>query len=143
VANRIGSEGQGFLIAMKGLNGGRINVGEDRERGTGREWLGPAAVLQAQVKLGLSSSLASCSLGAAHASVILARDYLKIRKQFGAPLASNQVRPQILLHLLSTLDLLWGPHSLEDGAHNILCGAFHNLGQNLCLISTIDHFRMQ
>ncbi|XP_020038808.2 isobutyryl-CoA dehydrogenase, mitochondrial isoform X1 [Castor canadensis] len=59
VANRIGSEGQGFLIAMKGLNGGRINV-------------------------------ASCSLGAAHASVILARDYLKIRKQFGAPLASNQ-----------------------------------------------------
>ncbi|XP_020038809.2 isobutyryl-CoA dehydrogenase, mitochondrial isoform X2 [Castor canadensis] len=41
-------------------------------------------------KLGLSSSLASCSLGAAHASVILARDYLKIRKQFGAPLASNQ-----------------------------------------------------
>lgn len=31
VANRIGSEGQGFLIAMKGLNGGRINVGEARK----------------------------------------------------------------------------------------------------------------
>lgn len=29
VANRIGNEGQGFLIAMKGLNGGRINVGEN------------------------------------------------------------------------------------------------------------------
>lgn len=28
-ANRIGKEGQGFLIAMKGLNGGRINVGEN------------------------------------------------------------------------------------------------------------------
>ncbi|ELK17921.1 Isobutyryl-CoA dehydrogenase, mitochondrial [Pteropus alecto] len=60
VANRIGNEGQGFIIAMKGLNGGRINI-------------------------------ASCSVGAAHASVILARDYLNTRKQFGVPLASNQV----------------------------------------------------
>nr|XP_055212413.1 isobutyryl-CoA dehydrogenase, mitochondrial isoform X4 [Gorilla gorilla gorilla] len=59
VANRIGSEGQGFLIAMRGLNGGRINI-------------------------------ASCSLGAAHASVILTRDHLNVRKQFGEPLASNQ-----------------------------------------------------
>ncbi|XP_074072378.1 isobutyryl-CoA dehydrogenase, mitochondrial isoform X1 [Macrotis lagotis] len=59
VANRIGNEGQGFLIAMKGLNGGRINV-------------------------------ASCSLGAAHASLILARDHLNVRKQFGEPLANNQ-----------------------------------------------------
>ncbi|KAB1254889.1 Isobutyryl-CoA dehydrogenase; mitochondrial [Camelus dromedarius] len=59
VANRIGAEGQGFLIAMQGLNGGRVNI-------------------------------ASCSLGAAHASVILARDHLKIRKQFGVPLANNQ-----------------------------------------------------
>lgn len=59
VANRIGNEGQGFLIAMKGLNGGRINV-------------------------------ASCSLGAAHASLVLTRDYLNARKQFGVPLASNQ-----------------------------------------------------
>ncbi|XP_048199597.1 isobutyryl-CoA dehydrogenase, mitochondrial [Perognathus longimembris pacificus] len=59
VANRIGSEGQGFHIAMKGLNGGRINV-------------------------------ASCSLGAAHASIIHTREHLKVRKQFGAPLANNQ-----------------------------------------------------
>ncbi|MBZ3869407.1 Isobutyryl-CoA dehydrogenase, mitochondrial [Sciurus carolinensis] len=59
VAHRIGSEGQGFLIAMKGLNGGRINI-------------------------------ASCSLDAAHASIILTRDHLKVRKQFGAPLANNQ-----------------------------------------------------
>uniref|UniRef100_A0A8D0X3Y3 Acyl-CoA dehydrogenase family member 8 n=1 Tax=Sus scrofa TaxID=9823 RepID=A0A8D0X3Y3_PIG len=59
VANRIGDEGQGFLIAMRGLNGGRINV-------------------------------ASCSLGAAHASIILTRDHLKVRKQFGEPLANNQ-----------------------------------------------------
>lgn len=34
---------------------------------------------------------ASCSLGAAHASLVLARDYLKVREQFGQPLANNQV----------------------------------------------------
>ncbi|XP_077775801.1 isobutyryl-CoA dehydrogenase, mitochondrial isoform X2 [Podarcis muralis] len=59
VANRLGEEGTGFNIAMKGLNGGRINI-------------------------------ASCSLGAAHASVLLARDHLNVRKQFGELLASNQ-----------------------------------------------------
>ncbi|XP_061448820.1 isobutyryl-CoA dehydrogenase, mitochondrial isoform X2 [Rhineura floridana] len=57
--NRLGEEGQGFNIAMKGLNGGRINI-------------------------------ASCSLGAAHASVLLARDHLNVRKQFGELLASSQ-----------------------------------------------------
>uniref|UniRef100_A0A8C9QU96 Isobutyryl-CoA dehydrogenase, mitochondrial n=2 Tax=Scleropages formosus TaxID=113540 RepID=A0A8C9QU96_SCLFO len=59
VANRLGHEGQGFSIAMKGLNGGRINI-------------------------------ASCSLGAAHACVELARDHLTVRKQFGETLSSNQ-----------------------------------------------------
>ncbi|XP_062817416.1 isobutyryl-CoA dehydrogenase, mitochondrial [Anolis carolinensis] len=59
VANRLGEEGQGFNIAMKGLNGGRINI-------------------------------ASCSLGAAHASILLARDHLKVRKQFGDLLANYQ-----------------------------------------------------
>uniref|UniRef100_A0A669F415 short-chain 2-methylacyl-CoA dehydrogenase n=1 Tax=Oreochromis niloticus TaxID=8128 RepID=A0A669F415_ORENI len=59
VANRLGEEGQGFNIAMKGLNGGRINI-------------------------------ASCSLGAAHASVQLARDHLLVRKQFGETLSNNQ-----------------------------------------------------
>ena len=29
-SNLIGSEGQGFNIAMNGLNGGRINIGESR-----------------------------------------------------------------------------------------------------------------
>lgn len=28
MANRLGTEGQGFNIAMHGLNGGRINIGE-------------------------------------------------------------------------------------------------------------------
>ncbi|KAK3531526.1 hypothetical protein QTP70_024917, partial [Hemibagrus guttatus] len=59
VANRLGTEGQGFSIAMHGLNGGRINI-------------------------------ASCSLGAAHASVLLARDHIRVRKQFGEPLANSQ-----------------------------------------------------
>lgn len=59
VSNRLGEEGQGFNIAMKGLNGGRINI-------------------------------ASCSLGAAHASLLLARDHLLVRKQFGETLSNNQ-----------------------------------------------------
>jgi len=59
VANRLGSEGQGFSIAMQGLNGGRINI-------------------------------ASCSLGAAQASLQLARDHVLVRKQFGQPLAEFQ-----------------------------------------------------
>ncbi|XP_073459590.1 isobutyryl-CoA dehydrogenase, mitochondrial isoform X2 [Aquarana catesbeiana] len=59
VANRLGQEGQGFGIAMRGLNGGRINI-------------------------------ASCSLGAAHASVLLTRDHMVVRKQFGEPLANYQ-----------------------------------------------------
>ncbi|KAI5620808.1 isobutyryl-CoA dehydrogenase, mitochondrial [Silurus asotus] len=59
VTNRLGVEGQGFNIAMLGLNGGRINI-------------------------------ASCSLGAAHASVLLARDHIRVRKQFGEPLANSQ-----------------------------------------------------
>ncbi|XP_072320325.1 isobutyryl-CoA dehydrogenase, mitochondrial [Eucyclogobius newberryi] len=59
VSNRLGEEGQGFNIAMKGLNGGRINI-------------------------------ASCSLGAAHASLLLAREHLSVRKQFGETLSNNQ-----------------------------------------------------
>jgi len=91
VANRIGNEGQGFVIAMKGLNGGRINVGENTA-GWGSEvaGLGQSSTVLAQLKCWHSSFPASCSLGAAHASVILTRDHLSVRKQFGEPLASNQ-----------------------------------------------------
>uniref|UniRef100_A0A2D4M8N6 short-chain 2-methylacyl-CoA dehydrogenase n=2 Tax=Micrurus spixii TaxID=129469 RepID=A0A2D4M8N6_9SAUR len=35
-------------------------------------------------------NIASCSLGAAHASVLLAREHLNVRKQFGEVLACNQ-----------------------------------------------------
>ncbi|XP_078359240.1 isobutyryl-CoA dehydrogenase, mitochondrial-like [Oculina patagonica] len=59
VANRVGYEGQGFRIAMYGLNGGRINI-------------------------------ASCSLGAAQASIEQAAEHTKVRKQFDSPLADNQ-----------------------------------------------------
>ena len=59
VSNRLGEEGQGFSIAMHGLNGGRLNI-------------------------------ASCSLGAAQASVEAASEYSKSRKQFNKPLSSLQ-----------------------------------------------------
>ncbi|XP_055349304.1 isobutyryl-CoA dehydrogenase, mitochondrial-like [Paramacrobiotus metropolitanus] len=58
-ANILGREGQGFTIAMNGLNGGRVNI-------------------------------ASCSLGGAQASLEAAIDHLKVRKQFGRPLADFQ-----------------------------------------------------
>jgi alkylation response protein AidB-like acyl-CoA dehydrogenase len=59
VANRIGAEGQGFRIAMAGLDGGRINI-------------------------------AACSLGAASASMDIARAHLLVRRQFGRKLAEFQ-----------------------------------------------------
>lgn len=31
-SNRLGEEGQGFSIAMKGLNGGRINIGGSKKQ---------------------------------------------------------------------------------------------------------------
>ena len=34
----------------------------------------------------------TCSVGAAHACFNLARDHIKVRKQFQQPLAANQVR---------------------------------------------------
>ena len=58
-ANRIGAEGQGFRIAMAGLDGGRINI-------------------------------AACSLGAAAASLEIAREHLLVREQFGRKLAEFQ-----------------------------------------------------
>lgn len=58
-ANRIGAEGEGFRIAMAGLDGGRINI-------------------------------AACSLGAAAASLEIAREHLLVREQFGRKLAEFQ-----------------------------------------------------
>jgi len=59
VANRIGAEGEGFRIAMAGLDGGRLNI-------------------------------AACSLGVAQFCLDRTIDYLRARKQFGAPLSDFQ-----------------------------------------------------
>jgi alkylation response protein AidB-like acyl-CoA dehydrogenase len=59
VANRLGEEGEGFKIAMMGLDGGRVNIG-------------------------------ACSLGAARASMAVARDNLLTRRQFGQQLKEFQ-----------------------------------------------------
>jgi len=70
--NLIGREGDGFLIAMNGLNGGRL-------------------------------SIASCSLGAAQASLEAARDHLTVRKQFGKTLAHFQHNQFELAQMATTL----------------------------------------
>lgn len=57
--NLLGAQGQGFKIALSGLDGGRLNI-------------------------------ASCSLGGAAACITSTTDYIKQRKQFGAPIANNQ-----------------------------------------------------
>jgi alkylation response protein AidB-like acyl-CoA dehydrogenase len=59
VANLLGAEGEGFKIAMKGLDGGRVNI-------------------------------ATCSIGAAQATIDHAQAYMLDRKQFGKPLAAFQ-----------------------------------------------------
>lgn len=58
-SNRLGDEGEGFKIAMKGLDGGRINI-------------------------------ATCSIGAAQATLNHAKDYMQERQQFDKPIASFQ-----------------------------------------------------
>jgi alkylation response protein AidB-like acyl-CoA dehydrogenase len=59
IANLLGAEGEGFKIAMKGLDGGRVNI-------------------------------ATCSIGAAQATIDHANEYMRERKQFGKPLAAFQ-----------------------------------------------------
>lgn len=49
--------------------------------------------------------IASCSLGAAQSSIELARDHLKVRKQFGKTLDSFQV---IKLHVIMDIYFLGG-----------------------------------
>ncbi|XP_022079223.1 isobutyryl-CoA dehydrogenase, mitochondrial-like [Acanthaster planci] len=72
VSNRLSKEGDGFQIAMQGLNGGRL-------------------------------SIASCSLGAAQASIEAARDHLKVRKQFGKTLDQFQYLQFRLAEMASEL----------------------------------------
>ena len=71
--NLIGAEGQGFRIAMAGLDGGRINI-------------------------------AACSLGAAQASLEIARDHLLQRRQFGQKLAEFQALRFTLADMATNLE---------------------------------------
>uniref|UniRef100_A0A670JVD9 Isobutyryl-CoA dehydrogenase, mitochondrial n=1 Tax=Podarcis muralis TaxID=64176 RepID=A0A670JVD9_PODMU len=84
VANRLGEEGTGFNIAMKGLNGGRINI-------------------------------ASCSLGAAHASVLLARDHLNVRKQFGELTSSFRLAEMATRLVAAPLMVRNAAQALQEG----------------------------
>ena len=72
-ANLIGNEGDGFKIAMMGLDGGRLNIG-------------------------------ACSIGGARAAYESAREHMKVRKQFGAPLASFQGLQFKLADMLTELE---------------------------------------
>ena len=71
--NLLGAEGQGFKIAMAGLDGGRINIG-------------------------------ACSLGAAQASLEIARDHLLQRQQFGRKLADFQALQFTLADMATNLE---------------------------------------
>ena len=71
--NLVGAEGQGFRIAMAGLDGGRINI-------------------------------AACSLGAAQASLEIARDHLLQRQQFGRRLAEFQALRFRLADMATSLE---------------------------------------
>ena len=71
--NLIGVEGQGFKIAMAGLDGGRINIG-------------------------------ACSVGAAQASLEIARDHLLQRRQFGRRLADFQALQFTLADMATNLE---------------------------------------
>jgi len=85
--NILGSRGQGFKIALSGLDGGRLNI-------------------------------ASCSLGGAAKCLDLASDYVKQRKQFGAPLAANQ-HVQFQLAKMAT-DLEASRLMVRHGANTLL-----------------------
>lgn len=71
--NMVGVEGQGFKIAMKGLDGGRINIGSCS--------LGGAYASLKAAKV-LSPHLST--------SALIYQEYVSVRKQFGATLDSNQ-----------------------------------------------------
>ena len=73
IENRVGAEGQGFRIAMAGLDGGRVNI-------------------------------AACSLGAAQASLEIARDHLLAREQFGRKLATFQALQFKLADMATALE---------------------------------------
>lgn len=108
VTNRIGAEGEGFRIAMAGLDGGRINI-------------------------------AACSLGGARFAFETARDYVKTRQQFGAPLADLQSVQFKLADMATKLDaarlMVWrAAASLDAGDPDKTqhCAMAKRLATDLC-----------
>jgi len=88
--NRIGEEGQGFGIAMAGLDSGRLNIG-------------------------------ACSLGAATASLGIAREHMNVREQFGHKLKEFQALQFTLADMATELEaarmMIWrGAAKLEAKA---------------------------
>lgn len=102
---------------------------EGIEQGGQRAGAG-STVLPAQLKCCHSSFLASCSLGAAHASLVLTRDYLNARKQFGVPLASNQVTALVSLNF--AFHFLHETHIVQESVE--FCS---HLSQNWCSITNV------
>lgn len=103
-----------------------------RREGAGRAagWGGQHCPL-AESKCLHFSFLASCSVGAAHASVILARDHLNVRKQFGELLANNQVTAQSWPETWSVA------HVLRDSVE------FCRLSRSLCSLSVSSFSQRQ
>ena len=96
---------KGFSIAMKGLNGGRLSVGEQQN--------GCSSLLLTLPPMPLPpprappTFTASCSLGAAWAAIEHTTSYMKERKAFGQPLANFQVitttiTPHHMIMIIST-----------------------------------------
>lgn len=111
-------------------------------RGRGREVSDPAGSCPGSVAALAFFFPASCSLGAAHASVLLTRDHLHVRKQFGKPLASNQVTSQPA-HFLSCLCMrpaLW-PTFPGRGRPWCLLWRSAIFSQDLCSVSINNLFK--
>ena len=107
-SNIIGKESEGFTIAMKGLNGGRINIGNV---------LTIAFVISLFLFFILFLLAASCSLGAAQASLEQSIDHLLVRKQFGKPLADFQVNFHALICLKSAeFNVVMFPNSITNSS---------------------------
>ena len=79
VSNLVGQEGQGFSIAMNGLNGGRINIASTS--------LGAA---QSSIDLVTEHLKVIAKLWIILSKSIILFDSCQVRKQFGKPLAEFQ-----------------------------------------------------
>ncbi|KAM4627126.1 isobutyryl-CoA dehydrogenase, mitochondrial isoform 2-T2 [Polymixia lowei] len=82
-----GPRGISCLVVEKGAPG--LSFGK-KEKKVGWNSQPTRAVIFEDCTVPVTNRLASCSLGAAHACVQLARDHVLVRKQFGETLSNNQ-----------------------------------------------------